>query len=396
MDLSILLPLSNHLELTQECLASLERTTRGLKWEVILVDDGTTDGTSEFLSGLRGARYKKLAHEAGRPRGASACVNAAARVAHGSTFCTLSPAAVLLPDWVQPMFRLARRLPRVGCVGNVHREPVSGLIDYTGTLFDKRGLPGDAGRSTVAPPTEVQTRWPAVSPSCCLVRRALFEQLGGFDEEMPLELAGIDFCLRASEAAGSRHYTANRSVIYVHRGDLEKRPASEARQTAQEAGQRHFEEHWGERAAAYQRWEEAQLAAERAEAARDGKPMTSLHRVPEVTAEHWEDFCRGQERLWHRRWEVAREGRRQRRQDITDGRVDGWRYLRKHALRPWRYNWQRLGQALVKAAQPRPSALPKPPRYPRNRHVTLANPSLSTDEPDLGHPDAILFNPPAE
>ncbi len=397
MDLSILLPLSNHLELTRECLASLERTTRGVNWEVILIDDGTNDGTGEFLRGLRAPRYRTVSHEAGRPRGAAACLNAAARLARGSTLCTLSPAAVLLAGWIQPMFRLVRRLPRAGCIGNIHREPVSGLIDYTGVLFDGRGLPTDAGRSTVAPPPETQTRWPAVSPSCCLLRRELHEELGGFDEEMSLELAGIDFCLRATEAAGARHYTANGSVIYVHCGDLEKSPDGGARQAALEAGRRHFQEHWGERALAYQQWEKAQLAAEQAEAARSGTPVFGAHhRLPEVTAEHWEDFCRGQERLWHRRWELAREKRRQRRQDITDGRVDGWRYLRKHVLHPWRYNWSRLGQALVKVAQPHPAALSKPPRYPRNRHVTGTGLSSSSDEPDLGHPDAILFNPPAD
>ncbi len=218
MDLSILLPLSNHLELTRECLASLERTTRGARWEVILVDDATIDGTREFLRGLRTSRHRALFNE-GSPRGTAACLNAAARVARGGILCALSPAAVLLPGWLQPMLRLIQRLPNVGCVGSVHREPISGLIDHTGVIFDVRGLPTDAGRSTVSPPVEAYTRWPAVSASCCLARRQLHGQLGGFDEALALELSGIDFCLRASEAAGARHYTANRSVIYLHRGN---------------------------------------------------------------------------------------------------------------------------------------------------------------------------------
>ena len=72
MDLSILLPLANHLELTRDCLGSLERATRGVRWEVILVDDGTTDGTREFLHGLKTPRYRAIFHDAGAPRGAAA------------------------------------------------------------------------------------------------------------------------------------------------------------------------------------------------------------------------------------------------------------------------------------------------------------------------------------
>ena len=222
MDLSILLPLSNHLELTRDCLGSLERTTRGVRWEVILIDDGTTDGTREFLRELHTSRHRAIFHDEGAPRGAAACLNAAAQVARAPLLCTLSPATVLLPGWIQPMLQAARRLPEAGCIGSVHREPISGLIDHTGVIFDVRGLPTDAGRSTVAPPVEPFTRWPAVSASCCVLSKKLHEKLGGFEEDMALELAGIDFCLRAAETLGARHYTANRSVIYLHRGNPEK------------------------------------------------------------------------------------------------------------------------------------------------------------------------------
>ena len=390
MDLSILLPLSNHLELTRDCLGSLERTTRGMRWEVILIDDGTTDGTREFLHGLKTTRHRAIFHEEGAPRGAAACINAAARLARAPLLCTLSPAAVLLPGWIQPMLRLVRRLPCVGCVGSVHREPISGLIDHTGILFDVRGRAGDAGRSTVAPPVEPFTRWPAVSASCCVLEQRLHVRLGGLDEDMPLEWAGIDFCLRAAETTGARHYTANSSVIYVHRGDPEKAVPGGPREAKEIQGQRRFEECWGARARAYQLWEQAQLAAEQEEAARNG---LSQHGAHAGNADHWEDMCRSRERLWHRRWEIAREKRRQWRQDIYDGREDGWRYLLKHAWRPWRYNWERLSQALVKVSQPRPVAITKPPRYPRARHAMLTN---GSDEPSLGHPDALLFNPPAD
>ena len=392
MDLSILLPVSNHLELTQECLSSLERTVHGLRWEVIVVDDASTDGTGEFLRGLFAPRYRTVASGgAGEgPRGPAACFNLAARMARAPVLCALSPAAVLMPGWLAPMRRLLARSPGAGCIGNVHREPISGLIEYTGFLFNVEGMPADAGRSTTAPPTEVLTRWPAVLASCCLFAADLHESLGGFNERLPLELAGIDFCLRATGTHRTHHYTANGSVIYVHTEVPEEGPAVAT-------GPQVFRELWGERARAYQQWEQAQAAAEHELIRRMTGEAIPLPAGQGFTAEHWEDFCRSRERLWHRRWEVAREERRQWRQDIIDAREDGWRYLRKHLLHPWRYNLGRAGRALMQVTHPMPPAIPKPPRFPRARHArALIGGGTISDDAGLDHPDAELFNPPAD
>ena len=43
--------------------------------------------------------------------------------------------------------------------------------------------------------------------------------------------------------------------------------------------------------------------------------------------------------------------------------MDGRRYLRKHLVRPWRYNFGRFCRALVQAAHPQPAALPPPPHF---------------------------------
>ena len=236
MQVSILTPLFNRLDLTRVFLESLERTLRRWTYEVILVDDGSIDGTREFLQTLSAPRYRVVLNERGL--GYAANNNLAARMAQAPLLCLLNNDTVLRPGWLEPMARLARMLPDVACVGNVQREPVSGLVDHAGIYFREDGVPLHAGKDASAPPTEDYLEWAAVTAACCVVRREVFLRLGGFDEGYRNGLEDVDFCLRAA-GQGYRHFVANRSVIYHHVS------ASPGRKAHEEANLRHFLGTWG-------------------------------------------------------------------------------------------------------------------------------------------------------
>ena len=55
VEISIIVLVSNHWAFTQACLASIEQSTAGLCYEVIVVDDGSTDQTAEMLGKIPGA-----------------------------------------------------------------------------------------------------------------------------------------------------------------------------------------------------------------------------------------------------------------------------------------------------------------------------------------------------
>jgi GT2 family glycosyltransferase len=356
MDVSILISLHSPLDVTRECLASLERNTAGVRYEVILADDGSTDGTRDFLRTLPKSRYRLLLNE--QPRGSSRNHNAAARLASAPVLCLLHSDTVLMPHWLRPMLRVLRRTVDAGCVGNVHREPFSGLIDHIGLVFGPDGLPVPAGRNDFAAPREPVRRWPAVSGACCVVRKGVFMSFGGFDESFRNHFADVDFCLRAAEG-GYRHYVANRSTIYHYVGASAGSPAEE------KADRDHYRARWGARFLAF-------------EAQRDQQRSVWQH-------DH--AFSRENESAWRQQWELGRQARDQRRQDIVDARTDGRRYLRKHLARPWRYNFGRLCRALVQVAHPRPAAIPRPPLIPEGAYAE------NTGLPAAGK-DWALFDPP--
>ena len=237
MQVSIITSLFNRLELTRPYLQSLERTLAGWEYEIILVDDVSTDGTREFLAGLTDPRHRVVLNAA---KGSFAANNnAGAQLARAPLLCFLNNDILLLPGWLEPMARLARRVPDVAVVGNVQREPVSGLIDHYGCSFDAGGNAFHAGRGHAAAPAAPYLDWPALTAACWVIRKEVFLRLGGFDEQYHNGFEDLDFCLRAT-VAGYRHFAANRSVIYHHIS------ASPGRKRHDDANHQLFRQRWHE------------------------------------------------------------------------------------------------------------------------------------------------------
>ena len=304
MELAIFLSLRDaSLEHARISIESLARTLPPGSGEVIVVDQ-TTAGFSGALP---------------RPdwRMVRADRNAALALTGAHVLCFLEAETVLMPGWLPPMLALLRRAPRAGCIGNVHREPYSGLIDHAGIGFDADGLPVPLGRTLALLPLDRSDRRAAVSMACALVRRDVFEPLGGFDARFRGALGDVDFCLRAAEA-GYRHFVANRSVVYCYdtAGSADDDPDLPL-----------YRERWGQRAA---------LCHARRE---------RLHREPPDAP------CSPELR------EMARETRRLQRLEIRAVHGEGWRYLTKHWYRPWRYNAARISRALGQARTPLPAPI---------------------------------------
>ncbi len=236
MQVSIITPLFNRLELTRACQESLARTLAGWDYEWILIDDGSTDGTRDYLRALPDDGRVRVVLN-GEPRGYAANNNLGVGLARAPLLCLLNNDTLLTPGWLEPMARLAGLLPDAGCVGNVQREPIGGLIDHAGIYFDLEAGTHHAAKNEAVAPREDYLQWPAVTAACCVVRRQVFLEVGGFDEVFRNGGEDVDFCLRAG-VRGYRHFVANRSVIYHHVS------ASPGRTLHQAKNEQIFRERW--------------------------------------------------------------------------------------------------------------------------------------------------------
>ena len=216
MQVSFVIPLFNNLALTRACVASLQATLpAGLAHEIILVDDGSTDGTRAWLATL-GAPFRFVLNE--RNLGYAVANNRAVALAQGKFLALLNSDLILLPLWLDRMIDAHRSLAeRAGLIGNVQFNARTGAIDHTGLIINAVGKPEhdralpsrwSRFRSTVRPV-------PAVTGACMLLERALWQQLGGFDEGYINGGEDIDLCFKA-RAAGRINAVALTSVVRHH------------------------------------------------------------------------------------------------------------------------------------------------------------------------------------
>lgn len=207
--ISFVMPIYNGLELTRACLRSLEQTVDLSRHEAILVDDASTDGTREFLDGLRPPYY--VLHNNTRLSYA-ASVNRGVAAARGELLCLLNNDLIFSPGWLQPMTRAFDLFPDAGFVGNVQIDPRTGRYDHMGVVFGPDAVPRHFGRNFFFCPFRGYTEWKAVTAGCSLIKRSTFLNAGGLDEEFKTGSEDVDLCLRLGRA-GRRHYVANDSVI---------------------------------------------------------------------------------------------------------------------------------------------------------------------------------------
>jgi GT2 family glycosyltransferase len=209
MTVSFIIPLYNCLPLTQAMLASLQATVpAGLPHEIIFVDDGSTDGTRDWLKTVP-APCRAVLNE--RNLGFAATCNRGAAAATGDFLLFLNNDLVLLPGWLGPMLEAFTRFPSAGAVGNVQRNFATGAIDHAGLFFNEKGKPAHTTHRGFT----AYRRVDAVTGACLALRASVWGRLGGFDEGYVNGCEDVDLCLRALDAGFTNH-VALRSIVRHH------------------------------------------------------------------------------------------------------------------------------------------------------------------------------------
>ena len=214
--LSVITPLFNCLPYTQAMVASLLASIPArVSYEVILVDDGSTDGTREWLATL-GPPFRVVLNE--RNLGFGGATNRGAGVARGRVLALLNNDLVLARGWLRPMLHALRSLGRrAGVVGNLQLNAATNELDHAGIIVNLKGKPEHDRR----PPRWVEhaflpvRRVAAVTGACLLLRADTWRTLGGFDEVFVNGCEDVDLCLRARDR-GLRNAVALNSRVRHH------------------------------------------------------------------------------------------------------------------------------------------------------------------------------------
>ena len=241
-DCSIVIPVFNRAELTEQCLVALARVTQGTSFEVILVDNGSTDGTADLLAKL-GGDVQLIRNE--ENRGFAAACNQGAGAARGRYVVFLNNDTVPLAGWLAPLVAELDADPGIAVVGSKLLF-ADGTVQHAGVVFSRElPLPFHAFYRAAAtlPAVNRRRELRCVTGACMAVRRSVFDALGGFDEGYRNGYEDVDFCLRVVEA-GHRIVYQPASTLY----HLESQ--TEGRKVHDQANGRRLMERWQARWAA--------------------------------------------------------------------------------------------------------------------------------------------------
>jgi GT2 family glycosyltransferase len=223
----------NQLDYTKAFVESVFHNT-SLPFELILIDNNSSDSTGEYLTQLAASKNKVKVflnkENAGFPGG----INQGIKAASGMYILVANNDILVTENWLNRMVEAAENNPSVGIVG-----PVSNSV--SGVQVDK-----DAKYSTIEEMFEYAAKvstankgksfiFPRIAFLCTLVKKEVIDKIGGLDERFsPGNFEDDDFCLRAQMAGykalvlqdvfihhfGSKSFTAEGTQKYIAR--LEK------------------------------------------------------------------------------------------------------------------------------------------------------------------------------
>lgn len=221
---SIIIPTKDRLDLLQPCVESLLKKTRYSNYEVLIVNNCSTDpATLEYLTQLPNRHQRIRIIPYSHEYNYSTINNYAARQAKGDFLLLLNNDTIVLQEnWLERMISIGLRND-VGIVGcrlvytdqKIQHAGVilglCGIAEHIG-IGSRMGEPGYLGRA------QLTQNFSAVTAACLLVRKDLFFKVEGLDEkDFAILYNDIDLCLKIAEHGYRIVWTP--FVTLVHHGN---------------------------------------------------------------------------------------------------------------------------------------------------------------------------------
>lgn len=216
---SVIIPSKDHPEVLERCVRSIREKTAYTDYEIIVVDNGSGPGARPQLERLVND-YSLRYYRKEMPFNFSRMCREGAALAKGELLLFLNDdIEVIEENWLGILAGQACQ-PHTGAVGAKLYYPGGERLQHAGVT--NMGIGPSHKLATFS-----DGRWYyfgqnrftqdclAVTGACLCVRKSLWEELGGFEEVMPVAYNDVDFCFRLYEA-GYTNVLRNDAVLFHH------------------------------------------------------------------------------------------------------------------------------------------------------------------------------------
>lgn len=209
---SIVVPVYNHLDDTKRCLQAVTALGSARHFELIVVDDGSTDGTTDWLSRQSVLRMHRMPQNSGF---VDAC-NAGGALARGQYLVFLNNDTEVLAGWLDVLIDTLETSPQCGFVGARLIYPDGRLQEAGGIVFsDGSACNYGRGDNPTNPAYTFLREVDYCSGACIALPTALFHSVGGFDRRYaPAYYEDTDLAFAVRDAGYQVIYQPRAQVLH--------------------------------------------------------------------------------------------------------------------------------------------------------------------------------------
>ncbi len=234
VDLSIIIVNYNVKEFLQNLVHSLQKALIGISHEIIVVDNASNDGSVEFIKN----KFPQITLITNKTNlGFSKANNIGLKHAKGKFILLINPDTIVREDTVSKMIDFMNSHPEVGLAGCKILNPDGSL-----QLACRRSFPGPwtsfckvTGLSTLFPKSKLFARYnltyldenltyevDAISGSFMMMKKEVYDKVGGFDEQFFMYGEDLDLCYRIQKSGYKVYYFSETQIIH-YKGESTKR-----------------------------------------------------------------------------------------------------------------------------------------------------------------------------
>lgn len=219
---SIVVPLFNQINYTRKLIECFENIQFPFQYELILVNNGSNDETAAYLDSLDKEKSNIVRIDNPKNLGFAKANNQGVAKARGRYFLFLNNDVEFDRDFVSELLKIIQHDPKVGAVGSKllysdNKIQHAGIAILNHKKFNDPLLASNmfVNESKDLDKANISLEYQAVTAACMLVRKNVFEEAGGFDEEYWNGYEDVDLCFNIREK-GYKIIYQPKSVLIHH------------------------------------------------------------------------------------------------------------------------------------------------------------------------------------